>query len=407
MFGTHNEESMKTIISVFALSFLLISQVESSGPIDAKSAYGIVADCSDETAKIDAAFAAAQTEEVYFGVGCFGTTGVQTFNKPIATRTAGVALTVFKNLSANNRMFELARQAGGTLGTSFNNFGGFTINQNGSTGDGILGGAQYSSFRDITIHGQGGAGFAFNLSGATLATTQNLNVYQSSNCFKLTTIYYLDAGSWSCERSSGQGLVATSVVQLNMRSLYLDNGGVISSTPAGALMSINSSFSVHIDNFSTEIGPAAPLGPLAFFQIQNSENVTIGKSWISHYPASSQSKCLFMSDNSFLTLSSVEWTESNPVTTILACVGGPSAQANFGFPNNAGNKVLAIRDLITNLSGPGFIVGMWGGTGSRFIAENWFHKGPVTPGTVIDASEVSCKMLGATSISYGAGGGRC
>ena len=143
--------------------------------IDAKQAFGIVADGSDETAKINQALAAATGENtgelVYFPPGIYGCDGLDVIDSAASFFGAGPRRTTFKNLSPTERLFEFSAGDPQTnpLGTAFSRVGGFSVDQNGSTGDGFRLNKMYSRLHDIWLKEQAGNGWAVNAKNCTLS----------------------------------------------------------------------------------------------------------------------------------------------------------------------------------------------------------------------------------------------
>jgi len=333
--------------------------------IDAKAAFGILADGSDETTKIADAFTAAQTDPVYFGPGVYGVADLPSFTAPPIVRTANMLKTSFKNLSATSRMFEFEKHVGANLKTSFMDFGGFTIDQNGCTGGAIKVGAMFSRLDNIWIKGQRGAGWAVNIEGPTLGRFGNLHISDCSNGVRCHGTYYPRFDHLSIERTSGIGMLIESCAAVSIDSLYLDNGSVAGPS-AYELLKIVSSFTVNIGHLTSEIGPGAALTPNWYFKVLNSKNVNINGGRVNHY-SNNGSHYLFHNENSSLRIQGIEWEESKPAIIFLG-----------------GNGNMAVRDIVTSgtTSGSRHGVANWDGTAQRVEIENWQDTGQAAPHTV-------------------------
>src|SRR5687768_6440365 len=131
--------------------------------IDAKTQFSMLADGSDETTKINAAFAAAlaDNEPLYFGPGVYGCGGIDPLIGPVDFAGAGIRRTIFKQLSATDRMFEFQPGGGaGVLGSAFMRAENFTIDQNSKAGSAIRLNTQFNGLRNIWVkdHKSGSGG---------------------------------------------------------------------------------------------------------------------------------------------------------------------------------------------------------------------------------------------------------
>lgn len=329
--------------------------------INAKTAFAILADGSDETSKIADAFAAAMTEEVYFGPGVYGTTGVPTFSKPPIIQTAGPAHTIFKNLSAGTRMFEFERSIVGDLKTSFATFGGFQLDQNGSDGAGIKIGAQYSNLRDIWFRNQGIGGFALDMVGPTLGQFSRLHFTTCANGIRAVNCYYPHFEQVSIERLNGHAMVLRNCAAVSADGLYLDHGPGGTQGNAPEVLLIEDCSTVDISNLTSELAEGAALTAESYFQIRRSLNVNIRGGRVNH-SANHGSKYLFHSDQSSIVLQGVEWQEER-----------------FGMVFLGGTGRMAARDIITGggVDGSGSRYGILNADGpaERVEVENWRDEG--------------------------------
>lgn len=327
--------------------------------IDAKSAFSIIADGSDETTKIADALALAETGvQVHFGGGVFGVADLPAMNKPPAITTSGIAHTTFKNLSPTSRMFEFEKHLAADLKTSFMDFGGFTLDQNGSTGDAIKVGAMFSRLDNIWIKGQCGAGWALNVEGPTLGLFGNLHISGCSNGVRVHGTYYPKFEHLSIERTTGIGMLLENCAAVDIGSLYLDHGS-IAGPAANELLKISSCVTVNIRHLTSEIGNGCTLTPNWFFKALNSKNVNIHGGRINHY-SDHGSHYLFHSENSSLRLQGVEWEESKNAMILMGGTGN-----------------IVARDIITSgtVSGSRYGVANWDGPATRVEIENWQDLG--------------------------------
>lgn len=338
--------------------------------VDAKSTYDIAADGTDETSEIVSALVAAVDGCVSFGPGVYAFDAAQlpTYQDVPIIETAGLRDTIFKNLSPTARMFEFAPHVGGDWKTSFLNFGGITIDQNGSSGDAIKAGAMMSRLHDIWVRNVTGAGWAFNLTGITEGVLDNLLATNVSNCLRLYTAYYVSSDQFGCERTTGIGVLVESSAAVSFTSLYLDNGSVAGPS-AYELLKVVSSSTVNFYNLSSEIGEAATLQPNWYYLLLNSKNVNIFGGRVNHY-SNNGSHYLFYVDGSSFRTQGLEWHE-HKIAMIL--IGGK------------GNIVA--RDTITTGVVPGSRYGIanWDGIAPRVEIDNWQDLGTPALNNWVDA----------------------
>jgi len=339
--------------------------------LDAKTEFGIVANGTDETTAIVEALEASASECVYFGAGtyAFDPTTLDTFQTVPQIETAGMRLTVFKNLSASARMFEFAKHGPVDIKTAFMSFGGMTIHQNGSTGDAVKAEAMFTSLHDIWVYDQAGAGWAFNLHGITQGVLRNLQITSSSNCLRVSTTYYLRADQIGCERTSGIGVLIEHSTSPSITGLYLDNGSV-AGPAAGELLKVYNSHSVDIRSLSGEFANGADLTPTYYMKIDASYNVNVTGGRVNH-TSNNGSAYLFYVVNSDFRLQQFEWEESKPAMILIGGTGN-----------------IVARDITTTgtVSGSRYGVANWDGTAQRVEIENWRDLGSPASNAYVSAT---------------------
>lgn len=367
---------MKTFLTALAIYLLaFLPPTFAHDCLDAKTAFSIAADGTDETTAIVDALEASATQCVYFGAGtyAFNPTTLDTFQTVPQIETAGQRLTVFKNLSPTSRMFEFAKHSATDLKTVLLTFGDLTIDQNGSTGDAIKVGAYWTRLYRIWVKNQAGAGIAFNLDGITQGVLEDLQVTNSSNCMRLYNTYYARIDQFGCERTTGIGVEIISSVSPSITGLYLDNGsndGSLTGVPGNEIMKISSSLAVDIRSLSGEFADGGTLTPPQFIKVENS-TVSITGGRINH-TTSNGSKYIFYTINSDFRLQQFTWEE-----------------AKFAMVLIGGNGNIVARDIVTTgtVSGSGTRYGILNDTtAQRVEIENWINKGTVASNAYISAT---------------------
>lgn len=362
---------MKHLSLVTALLLVMAAPALAHECLDAQADFGIAANGTDETTAIVTALEASALECVYFGAGtyAFDPTTLPAFESVPQIETAGMRLTVFKNLSATARMFEFAKHTATDFKTSFMSFGGLTIDQNGSTGTAVKAGAMFTSLQDIWVHGQAGAGWGFDLHGITQGVLRNLQITSSSNCLRLSTTYYLRADQIGCERTSGVGVLVEHSTGAVFTGLYLDNGSVAGPV-AGEVLKVYNSHSIDFDGLSGEFASGADLTPIWFIKIDVSTSVNVNGGRINH-TSNNGSAYIFHVVNSDFRLAQFEWEESK-LGMIL--IGG------------TGNIVA--RDITTTgtVSGSRYGIANWDGPAQRVAIENWRDLGTPALNNYVSAS---------------------
>lgn len=345
--------------------------------IDAKSAFGILADGSDETTKINAAFAAAggveEGELLYFGPGIYGCDGLDQLTGTRNFFGAGMRKTTFKNLSPNVRLFDFEPGTGPAYwGSSFMRASGFSIDQNGCSGSAIRLNVQYNGLRDVWVRNQGGGiggDYAINAVNATLCDLDNVHVSNSDNCLNLQTCYYVNGRNISLERQKGRALMATGCAQTQLDGLYVDHGNPSSvGCIVPEMVLVNECTSFHISGLSTEIAdagtmignvPVAGEAPArAYMLFKHSRNINIHGGRINHSAVELSSYMMFFEDCS-ASLDGFEWYETKN-GMILAGV-------------SASNKRLSVKHVDTYVTAPTsrYGIGNWYGKTGRIRLEDW------------------------------------
>lgn len=362
--------------------------------IDAKIAFNIAADGSDETVKIAAALAAAGDtgtgEEVIFPPGMYGVNGVPPIAAHVVFRGVGPEKTFFKNLSATQPVFDLVRQAQGALNSSFSKIGGFTVLQNGCVGDAIRVNAQYSGIADVVVKGQRGAGFAYWMEGATIATMDGCHAFDCTNGLKAKDTHYLNAANGSIERTNGVGVDLEGCAVVNYDGLYLDNG----SNPTGycnELFKAKDCRTVLLPGFSCEIGPGATLTPNQYFSVMDTDNLAFDGARFSHYSGNPMHYLTYF-DNSGVSMNDVEYVEASP----MVFAGGKGAASR-----------LSLRRVTTSITHTGsrFGVALWDGAIGRITMDDWFDKFQSAP-HIIHAADLRLTQIEPNvCITAGSGSG--
>jgi len=365
--------------------------------IDAKSAFGILADGSDETTKIAAALAAGGDtgtgDEVYFGPGIYGVNNLPAIDRLVNFRGAGNNKTIFKNLSSTARMFEFVGLAGSDWNSAFALPGNFTIDQNGCTGNAVELNAMFSGLSDCWIKNQGGAGYGVKAKNMTQGQLKNVHVTGSTNGILLDTCYYPYLENCSVERSTGVGVRMVGCASVNASSLYLDHGNagsVGSNSPE--LLQIEGCTTVNINGLACEMGTSSNLVPNRYFWVLNSSNVNFNGGRINQY-ASESSSYMFYSQGSSTRIRGFEWFE-NQATMIFAGVSGD-------------NESIALEDITTYLSSPGsrYGLGCWEGRTGRVRITNWTDRYQV-PETNIHAFDTVCQQVTSKIVISSAAGAK-
>lgn len=363
-------------------------------PIDAKIAFNIAADGSDETAKITAALAAAGDtgtgDEVIFPPGMYGVNGMPPITANVVFRGVGPEKTFFKNLSASQPAFDLVRQAPGVLNSSFSKIGGFTVLQNGCVGDAIRMNAQYSGIDDVVVWGQGGAGFAYRLEGATEATMERCHSFGGTNGLKAKDTHYFNLSACTIERTNGRGVDLEGCAVAELGGLYLDNG----SSPTGysdELFRAKDCRTVLLPGLSCEIGPGATLTPNQYFSVIDTDNLVFSGARFSHYSGDTMHYVTYF-DNSGVSMNDVEYVDCSP----MVFVGGKGAQSR-----------LSVRRVTTNIthSGSRYGVALWDGAIGRITMEDWFDKFQPAPHVIHAADLRLVQIEPSVSITAGSGSG--
>lgn len=348
--------------------------------IDAKSAFGILADGSDETAKINAAFAAANTakEKLHFGPGTYGWAGTAPIDVCCDFEGEGEQSTIFKNLSDNVRFFDFRPASPGNLGSAFRKGSGFMIDQNGRTKSAIRLNTQFNKLHDVWIkdHKSGPQGeYALHLTNATLADLQNVHISNSDNCMAMVDSYYVNGRNMMIERQNGRALMAQNCAQTHFTGLYLDNGNPSSvGQTVPEVMLINGCSSFVVSGFSAELANSGSLmnnvfepgqgDCKAYFLCKDSFNVSLTGVRVFH-SAGSPPAYLFYSKDGSMFLTDNEWHEDTVNTIYAGC--------------SSNNKQLSVVNMTTHYSASGskYGVAAFYGTPQSLTVKNWKHRAGV------------------------------
>ncbi len=293
--------------------------------IDAKAQFGMLADGSDETAKINAAFVAAlaDNEPLYFGPGIYGCGGIDPLIGPVDFGGAGIRRTEFKQLSTTDRMFEFQPGGGsGGIGSAFMRAENFTINQNSKTGSAIRLNTQFNGLRNVWVRdhkGGPGGDYAIHMTNATLADLENVHISNSDNCMAIVDSYYVNGRNVSIERQNGRALTAQNCAQTHFTGLYVDNGNPSSiGQTVPEVVLINGCSSFLVNGFSAELAESGSLVPnindggedaKAYFLCKDSFNVALSGVRVNH-TAPCPSSYIFYSKDGSLSLEHNEWHET-------------------------------------------------------------------------------------------------
>lgn len=357
--------------------------------INVKTAFGVIGDGSDETAKINDVFAASgsfdEGEYPYFPPGVYGLDGPDQIAGAKPFMGAGYHKTQFKNLSPTARLFDIQPSPGpGLRGGDFTRFSGFSIDQNGCSGSAIILSRQYNGLRDVMIYNQGGGvsgQAAIKATNATLADLDNVHVYNSDNCIELTNCVYVNAANVSLERGHGFALKADTCPSLDFTHLYLDNGNGAGGFEVGPLMTVINTTTANFNGLHMEmgLGGTLPAGK-AYNLFQGSSNINVRGARLNH-TLTMPSSYMFYLDDSCVNFDGVEWIETR-IGMIL-------------FGAKGANSVLSARNIVArnSASGSHYGVGIWDGPVKRVIIDNWINKGntcPVYIGAAVQRTVSNC-----------------
>lgn len=337
--------------------------------IDAKQAFNIIADGSNETAKINQALTAATGENtgelIYFPPGIYGCDGLDPIDNVASFFGAGPRRTEFKNLSPDQRLFEFkgGNPSGNPFGTAFSRVGGFSVDQNGSVGDGFQLNVMYSRLHNIWLRGQAGEGWAVNAKNCTLSRLMDdVHISTSSNGLFLDTCYYPRIVGCSVERTTGPAVKAVACADISFTDLYLDHGYTASTeAPAIELMQIFDTSTVRFSGLSMELAGGNNLVPNRYMHFKNSSNINVSSVRINHSAAESSSYMFYVEDGS-LSIDKAEWFEYQ---SGMVFVGAKGTQT-----------LLSLRDVVTyvNTTGSKHAIGCWDGPIHRLVVNGWHDR---------------------------------
>lgn len=369
--------------------------------IDAKSAFNILADGSDETTKINAAFAAAGGVEagelLYFGPGIYGCDGLDQLTGVRNFIGAGMRKTTFKNLSPNVRLFDFQPGNGPSdWGSSFMRGERFSIDQNGCSAPAIKLNVQQNGLRDVWVKNQGGGrngSYAVECKNATHANLDNVHMLNCDNGLKLDTCYYVSGRNITIERQKGRALYAVNCAETTIGDMYIDNGNpaAIGNT-VPEMMLVQSCGNFSIGTLSTEIATAGTLDfnitfangerERAYILYDSAEAFQIGSFRVNHSAVDSGNAYIFYAKDSFGTVSNTEWYENQNSKTLFGC-----------FP---GNHMLAVENVITrNTATSGrYGVGAWNGKSKMVSVKRWRNVNNACE-VYIQAEDIVCEQVQA------------
>lgn len=334
--------------------------------VDAKQAFGIVADGSDETAKIRQAMEVATGENsgemVYFPPGIYGCDGLDTIDNVASFFGAGPRRTKFKNLSPDTRLFEFRGSAQpGDMATSFLKVKGFSVDQNGCTADAFSLNTMYSRLEDIWITGQAGDGWAVNAKKCTLSKLMDdVHITRSTNGLLLDDCYYPRVLNSSIERTFGVGLKVIGCAEPAFDHLYVDHGPPdCASGHAPELVQIINSDAVQFNGLAMELSNGANLTPNRYMEFKNSD-VQVRSARINQNGPES-SAYMFWADNAQLSIDGAKWFEYQPA---MVFVGGTGAETS-----------LSLRGIEAYYSSPAspnrYAIGCWEGQIRKVEVNGW------------------------------------
>lgn len=359
----------RLVLLIVLIGLGMVSHTTARDCADATTDFGVASDGSPDTTDILAALAATETQCVYFGYGTFAfdPTNLPVFDFVPLIETAGLRNTTFKNLSTSSRMFEFEKHDMPQLKSSFLDFGGFTIDQNGSTGDAIRVKAMFPHLHDIWVYGQAGAGWAFNVETATQGVLTNLQATASSNCLRVYLTYYLQVDHFGCERTTGVGILVELAASISFNSTYLDHGSAAGPSAYELLKVVDSTANFY--SLASEIGTAATLTPNWYFLVVDS-TVNIFGGRLNHY-SNHGSHYLFFVDGSSFRLQGFEWHESK-----------------YGMILVGGRGNIVARDIVTKgtFTGSRYGIANWAGQATRVEIENWQDFGTPASNAYVSAA---------------------
>lgn len=383
--------------------------------VDAKQTFGFLMDGSDETAKFNAAIAATiglgAGNTLYFDGGVIGLDGPSKIGSSVNITGAGRNKTIFKNLSADKRMFDIdlpitpvatAPYAGVDFGAAFSTLRNFSIDQNGCSKSAIRFNTMYCGMQNVWVsnHGGGVEGeYAVNVNNGTHFSMIDCSITNSDNCLNIENSYYVSLINVPLERQKGRALRVDSCIQIHATSLYLDHGNPAAygnSVPEMALFRGVSGLVVN--GMGSEIAPGAgtlinnvfmpgddPRRAYILFDSVESGEVT---GFAPSHSAGGSSAIMAAVESSTIVFRGTKWTEHHP-NMVLFYVN----KNNLGF--TAENTTTRNNDQ----SGPCFGVAAWGGKSRRVTVRGWENintSGQSTyqaPKLYLQAENILCEQV--------------
>lgn len=337
--------------------------------IDAKQAFNIVADGSDETTKINQALAVATGENagelVYFPPGVYGCDGLDVIDNVASFFGAGPRRTTFKNLSPDERLFEFSAGDPQTnpLGTAFSRVGGFSVDQNGSTGDGFRLNKMYSRLYDIWLKEQAGNGWAVNAKNCTLSRLMDdVHISRSTNGVFLDNCFYPRLSNVSIERTNGVALKSDGSIDVEIDHLYLDHGPGGTTGDAPELVQILNGDSLFIRGLTMELASAANLAPNRYMLFENFRSASVKGFRVNQYAAES-SAYMFYAKDAGLSIESGQWYCDQHGMVFVGAEGDGSD--------------LVLREIETyynQTSISRYAIGCWEGPIRKIVVDGWHDR---------------------------------
>lgn len=376
--------------------------------VDAKSAFNIVADGSDETTKINNAIASVigqdAGETLYFGGGIYGCDGLDAIPTTLTIDGAGPDKATFKNRSASARMFELEAPVpnSGTRATAFSKFSGFGIDQNGCSAPAVESNTMYCALDWMWIRNQGGGRYgeaAVKVRKGTHFSMRDVGITNSDNCLDVEDSLYFCGDNVTLERQKGRALRVDNCAQFNAKALYVDHGNPgAAGNDVPEMAKFRGVSGLLINGLSSELAPGAGnlvnnvfmagdddrRAYILFDSVESGEVIGFAPS----HSAGGTSAILAAVESSTIAFSGTKWTEHHK-DMILFYVN----KNNIAFTAN--NTTTRNNDQTGTVYG----VAAWGGKSKRVMIKGWDNIETSIPATYrapkiyLQAENILCEQV--------------